>query len=163
MWLGFLLDQRPTRRPRADGNGERIDDQEPQSATYKAVRTTGPSSVTAIVCSLCARSIRRSRPYRRRYRPRQASVRELYFDHPYAAVALVGTGKASNRKGLPLFAAWVSRPEEPEPDRGSCLTESIPWIDLEDWEPEHLADGHAAQEPGESVAAASRRSTMRGR
>ena len=54
MWLGFLLDQRPTRRPRADGNGERIDDQEPQSATYKAVRTTGPSSVTAIVCSLCA-------------------------------------------------------------------------------------------------------------
>ena len=77
-------------------------------------------------------------------------------------MALVGTGKASKWKGLPLFAAWVSRPEEPEPDRGSCLTESIPWIDLEDWEPEYLAGGHAAHEPGEGVAEASRRSTTPG-
>ena len=54
MRLGFLLDQRPTRRPRADGNGERIVEQESHSANYKAVRITGPSSVTAMVCSLCA-------------------------------------------------------------------------------------------------------------
>ncbi len=54
MRLWFLLDQRSTGHQQAYGHGQRIVDQESQSANYKAVRINGPSSVTAIVCSLCA-------------------------------------------------------------------------------------------------------------
>jgi hypothetical protein len=47
----------------------------------------------------------------------------LYFDHPYAAIALAGRPSDFTRQraghtelfGLPLFSAWVGEPREPEP------------------------------------------------
>jgi hypothetical protein len=47
----------------------------------------------------------------------------LFFDHPYAAIALAGRPSDFTRRraghtelfGLPLFSAWVSEPREPEP------------------------------------------------
>jgi hypothetical protein len=50
----------------------------------------------------------------------------IFFDHPYAAIALSGrpgdftTPRAGRTEsfGLPLFAAWVAAPREPEPDGG---------------------------------------------
>ena len=51
----------------------------------------------------------------------------LFFDHPYAAVALAGRPSDFTRRraghtelfGLPLFSAWVAEPREPEPvDQG---------------------------------------------
>jgi hypothetical protein len=50
----------------------------------------------------------------------------LFFDHPYAAMALAGRPSDFTRQraghtelfGLPLFIAWVDEPREPEPGAG---------------------------------------------
>jgi hypothetical protein len=57
--------------------------------------------------------------------PEQKGLRRtarLFFDHPYAAVALAGRPSDFTRQraghtelfGLPLFSSWVSEPREPE-------------------------------------------------
>ena len=61
-------------------------------------------------------------------------VAYLYFDHPYAVVALAGAGHRSKWTGLPLFSAWVASPAEPEPDSSAPVAEVPLWIDLEDFQ-----------------------------
>ena len=62
-------------------------------------------------------------------RPGEKGLRRtarLFFDHPYAAIALAGRPSDFTRQGaghtelfgLPLFSVWVSEPREPEPGGG---------------------------------------------
>jgi hypothetical protein len=58
----------------------------------------------------------------------------LFFDHPYAAIALAGrpsdfSGQGAGRTelfGLPLFSAWVAEPREPETAQSASVRETNP-------------------------------------
>jgi hypothetical protein len=88
-------------------------------ALQSAVASFTPTGFEAAAVSLfAARTVGRSRPTDRGLQRRAT----LYFDHPYAAVALAGSSSDFGRARaghsdlfcLPLFSAWVETPGEPE-------------------------------------------------
>ena len=94
---------------------------------YRAVQSAIASYTSKgfEAAAITALGVRAAAAFRRAEEKGLRRTARLFFDHPYAAIALAGRTSDFTRHraghtelfGLPLFSVWVNEPREPEAAR----------------------------------------------